>query len=101
MKHAGAAAFEALSDLLDGLRTRTALIERRPGIFYVGGKAFLHFHEDPGGLFADLRLGSDWQRFPVNSPDQRAELLAVIDGTPFRRSFPCSGPTSKCSKITR
>jgi hypothetical protein len=85
MKHAGTAAFGALSDLLESLRSRTALIERRPGIFYVSGKAFLHFHEDPAGLFADLRLGSDWQRFPVNSPDERAVLLAVIDGAQFRR----------------
>jgi len=85
MKHAGAAAFEALSDLLKSLRSRTALIERRPGIFYVSGKAFLHFHEDPAGLFADLRLANDWHRFAVNSPGERAELLAVIDGTQFRR----------------
>jgi hypothetical protein len=85
MKHAGTVAFGALRDLLQSLRTRTALVERRPGICYVSGKAFLHFHEDPAGLFADLRLGSDWQRFPVNSPGERAELLAVIDGTQFRR----------------
>ena len=65
--------------MLERLRTRTALAERRPGIFYVGGKAFLHFHDNPAGLFADLRLGGDWQRFPVNSSDERAELLAVID----------------------
>ena len=99
MKHAGAAALEALSDLLDRLRSRTALVERRPGIFYVSGKAFLHFHEDPAGLFADLRLAGDWQRFPVNSPGERAELLAVIDRTQFRRSITGSGPTSKCSKM--
>jgi hypothetical protein len=85
VKHAGTAAFAALSDLLQSLRTRTALVERRPGIFYVSGRAFLHFHEDPAGLFADLRLGSDWQRFPVNSPDERAELLTIIDRTRFRR----------------
>ena len=85
MKHAGATALETLSDLLESLRTRTALIERRPGIFYVSGRAFLHFHEDPAGLFADLRLANDWHRFPVNSPGERAELLAVIDGTQFCR----------------
>jgi hypothetical protein len=83
MKHAGAETLEALSDLLQSLRTRTALVERRPGIFYVKGKAYLHFHEDPAGLFADLRLGGDWQRFPVNSAGECAELLAVIDGTQF------------------
>jgi hypothetical protein len=85
MKHAGAGALEALSDLLESLRSRTALVERRPGIFYVSGKAFLHFHEDPAGLFADLRLGSDWRRFPVKRPDERAELLAIIDRTQLRR----------------
>jgi hypothetical protein len=83
MRHAGVTALEALSDLLRSLRNRTALCERRPGIFYVKGKAFLHFHEDPGGLFADLRLGGDWQRFPVNSPEERAGLLAVIDRNQF------------------
>jgi len=62
-----------------------ALVEKRPGIFYVSGKAFLHFHEDPAGLFADLRLGGDWQRFPVNSPEEQAALLAAIDQARFRR----------------
>jgi hypothetical protein len=85
MKHAGATSLETLSDLLANLRRRTALVERRPGIFYVSGRAFLHFHEDPAGLFADLRLASDWLRFPVNTPDERAEVLAVIDRTQFRR----------------
>jgi len=85
MRHAGANALGALSDLLQSLRTRTALVERRPGIFYVGGKAFLHFHEDPAGFFADLRIGNDWQRSPVNNPDERAELLAVIDRTQSHR----------------
>ena len=84
MRHAGEKALEALSDLLQSVRTRAALVERRPGSFYIGGKAFLHFHEDPVGLFADLRLGGEWRRFPVNSPGERAQLLTAIDRTaPF------------------
>jgi hypothetical protein len=71
MKHAGRGAVEALNDLLTSLRTRTDLVERRPGIFYARGRAFLHFHEDRVGLFADLRDRGDWQRFPVNCPDER------------------------------
>ena len=47
----------------------------------MGGRAFLHFHEDPAGRFADLRLDGDWRRFRVNSPAERAQLLATIDGT--------------------
>jgi hypothetical protein len=79
MKHAGRGALEALGDLLVNLRARTGLVEKRPGIFYVKGRAYLHFHEDRVGLFADLRQGGDWQRFPVNSSDERAKLLEIID----------------------
>jgi hypothetical protein len=79
VKHAGTGALEALGDLLESLRTRAGLVERRPGIFYLKGRAFLHFHEDRAGLFADLRHGSDWQRLPVNSSDERAKLLALVD----------------------
>ena len=85
MRHAGAATLGALSDLLARLRTHPALVEKRPGIFYTRGKAFLHFHEDQAGFFADLRLGGEWQRLPVSSPQEQAELLAVIVGAHLHR----------------
>jgi hypothetical protein len=84
VKHAGAGALDALSDLLETLRTRAVLVEKRPGIFYLKGSAFLHFHEDRAGLFADLRQGGDWQRLPVNSSDERAEVLALVDRSTVR-----------------
>jgi hypothetical protein len=86
MKHAGVDALAQLSELLQKLRNRTGLVERRPGIFYVKGKAFLHFHEDRAGLFADLRQRSDWLRLPVNDPGDQAKLLAAIDQTLEPRS---------------
>ena len=43
MKHAGAGALESLGEVLESLRRRTPLVEKRTGIFYVRGKAFLHF----------------------------------------------------------
>ena len=81
MKHAGAEALGVLSELLQKLRNRTSLVERKPGVFYVKGRAFLHFHEDRAGLFADLRNGSDWLRLAVNNHDDRARLLAAVDRT--------------------
>jgi hypothetical protein len=84
VKHAGAGALDALSDLLETLRTRAVLVEKRPGIFYLKGKAFLHFHEDRAGLFADLRQGGDWRRLPVNSSDERSEVLALVDRSTVR-----------------
>lgn len=79
MKHADAAALAALSDLVESLRRRPVLVEKRLGIFYAKGRAFLHFHKDPAGLFADMRDGDHWQRFPVNHPDECARLLAAVD----------------------
>ena len=79
MKHAGAGALQSLSEVLESLRRRTALVEKRPGIFYVRGKAFLHFHEDRAGIFADVRDHGNWRRFPVNSVAECATLLAAVD----------------------
>ena len=81
MKHAGAETLAVLSELLQKLRNRTSLVERKPGIFYAKGRAFLHFHEDRAGLFADLRHGSDWLRLAVNDHDDRERLLAAVDRT--------------------
>jgi hypothetical protein len=79
VKHADAAALAALSDLIENLRRRSVLVEKRLGIFYTKGRAFLHFHKDPAGFFADMRDGDDWQRFPVNHPDECARLLTAVD----------------------
>ena len=79
MKHAGAEAIGQLGPLLDELRKRELVRERRPGIFYLKSRAFLHFHEDPKGLFADVKFAADFSRFPVNTQNQRDKLLARID----------------------
>ena len=81
MKHADVRALEAVSHLIENLRRRSDLVEKRLGIFYTKGRAFLHFHKDPTGLFADLREAGEWQRFPVNDPDECARLLAAVDRT--------------------
>jgi hypothetical protein len=78
VKHAGPAALDALAELIAAVRAR-GLKEARPGIFYRKGKAWLHFHEDRAGLFADLRADAEWDRYRVSEPEERAHLLALID----------------------
>jgi hypothetical protein len=78
MRHAGPAALDALEELLTKVRSR-GLKETARGVFYRKGRAWLHFHEDPAGLFADVRARDDWERFRVSEPAERAELLAFID----------------------
>ena len=80
MKHAGQVALDALEDLLDRIRTVPGLKEKQRGIFYRKSSAFLHFHEDPAGLFADLRGADDFERFAVNTRAQRQALLAALRG---------------------
>jgi hypothetical protein len=59
---------------------RELLVEKRPGTFYLRSKAFIHFHEDPAGLFADVRLdGIDFARHRVSTRREQGNLLRLID----------------------
>ena len=78
MKHAGARALDDLEPLLEVLRGMAALREKSRGTFYRGSKAFLHFHEDPAGLFADVRLADDFERLRVTTQKERQALLRRV-----------------------
>src|SRR5579862_7725687 len=81
MRHAGPEAIATLGDLLAAIRAR-GVKEPRPGIFYRKGKAWLHFHEDAAGLFADLRVSGAWERLRVSEPEEQASLLALLETGP-------------------
>lgn len=81
MRHAGSDALDGLEPLLRDLRAVPGLLERSRGVFYRGSRAFLHFHEDPAGVYADLRTADVFERFPVNSDDERARLLGLVTGS--------------------
>ncbi len=80
MKHAGPQALGALEPLLAALRQEDGVREKTRGVFYRRGNAWLHFHEDPSGLYADLRAqeGADFERLKVNDEPARAALLARV-----------------------
>jgi hypothetical protein len=79
MKHAGPASLERLAPLLVELRTLPGLVERKPGTFYLRSQAFLHFHEDPAGLFVDVKLDlASFTRQPVNNREEEQALLAAV-----------------------
>jgi hypothetical protein len=81
MRHITAEELDRLEDLLVSLRELDGLREKKRGVFYRKSKAFLHFHEDPAGLFADVRLdGVTFDRYAVSSKKDQRELLARIRG---------------------
>ena len=90
MKHAGAAALDQLEDLLAKLRAQP-LKEPKRGTFYRDGSAFLHFHEDPEGMFADLKLGGEFERFRVSTRKEQAELLRRVASELAAQAAPSRG----------
>ena len=79
MKHAGANTLAALEPLLLRVREHAALAERTPGSFYRKSKAYLHFHEDPSGIYADVKLsGTEFTRVRVATAQDQEHLLSLI-----------------------
>ena len=75
------ATLDRIAPLLEVLRAHPALREVRPTEFELDGREFLHFHDDPDGVVADVRLAEGRVSMPVSSSSEQAELLDRIDHT--------------------
>ena len=74
MAHAGPEALANLQAVIRQLRAIPQVREKQAGIFYLVGQAFVHFHDDGGKLFGDLKKasGMGFDRYAVDTPpDQR------------------------------
>ena len=80
MRHARGDALDDLEPLLAQLRAIDGLREKSRGVFYRGSVAWLHFHEDPAGLFADVKVDGTFQRLPVNTAAERKRLVQAARG---------------------
>ena len=78
MKHAGREALDSLEPLLCLLREVPGLREKSRGTFYRSSRAFMHFHEDPSGLFADLRLDTEFERIRVTTAEEQRRLMRSV-----------------------
>jgi hypothetical protein len=80
MRHARDDDLDQLDALLNRLRGLPGLSERSRGVFYRRSRAYLHFHQDPAGLFADVRTqeAPDFTRHDVTSDEQQAALFDIV-----------------------
>ena len=78
MRHATQADLDCLEELLADLRTLPQLRERKRGYFSRGAHAFLHFHEDQGDFYVDVKFHQTFQRMKVATRDEQTEFLAHV-----------------------
>ena len=71
-----------LSGLLDEVRGWSGVVERKPGVFYVGRDPFLHFHLLAGGRRrGDVKGRTGWSQIDLPRPVSAARCAA------FRREL--------------
>ena len=78
MKHAGSAALDRIEPMLREIRAMPGLVEKKRGTFYRRSRAFLHFHEDPAGIYADVRVADEFQRVRVETAAERDAFVTQI-----------------------
>lgn len=77
MARADASALQALLPLLRQLREIKGVQEKSPGTFYARRDAFVHFHDEAGVLYADLKRpgGTGFDRFALATPAEQRKLV--------------------------
>jgi hypothetical protein len=80
MRHATPPTLDTIEDLLERIRQHPELRERKRGAFYRKSAGFLNFHEDPAGLFADVKTSAkSFERFKVDTAEEREAMLAAVE----------------------
>jgi hypothetical protein len=76
VRHARDQDLDRVEGLLAQLRTLPGIVEKKRGVFYRGRRGFLHFHEDPRGMFCDI--SDPDERIDVTGPAGQAALMAGV-----------------------
>ena len=76
MRHARDEDLDRIEPLLEAVRAASGgvLKEKKRGCFYFKSRGFLHFHEDPKGMFADI----EDDRIQVDDPAGAAAVVARV-----------------------
>jgi hypothetical protein len=78
MRHATQQDLDRLEQLLAELRRLPELRERKRGYFSRASHAFLHFHEDAGELYVDVKLGDRFERMRVSTATEQSDFLSRV-----------------------
>jgi hypothetical protein len=78
VRHATEQDLDQLEAVLVELRELPSLRERKRGYFSRGSAAFLHFHEDAGAFYVDVKIGGKFQRMRITTAGEQAEFLSEV-----------------------
>lgn len=79
MRHAQPSDLGPLEPTLVQLRSFDALVERKPGTFYLKSRGFLHFHVDGSDFYADVKLnGAEFERVRATTKAEQRALVAAV-----------------------
>jgi hypothetical protein len=68
-----------LDDVFNEVRTWGRIIEKKPGVFYVGSQPFLHFHLLQGGRRrADIKGSIEWIQIDLPHPISATRRQALL-----------------------
>ena len=68
------------TELVEALRAIDGLddVGRDPPNFHFCGRPFLHFHDQEGRIYADVRFEHDFEPVWASTPAERSELLGRV-----------------------
>jgi hypothetical protein len=78
VRHATQEDLDRLEAVLAELRRLPQLRERKRGYFSRESGAFLHFHEDAGDLYVDVKLDSKFQRMRITSRSEQVHFVSQV-----------------------
>jgi N-acetylglutamate synthase-like GNAT family acetyltransferase len=77
VRHARDEDLDRIEQLLEEIRKLPGLTERKRGTFYRRSDAFLHFHEDPAGMFGDLKVNGTFVRYRVSTGNEQKKFVTT------------------------
>jgi hypothetical protein len=54
------------------------LVEKANGAFYQRRVGILHFHEDDGGVYADVKVRGEWQRVQIDRAEGKRRVIELL-----------------------
>jgi hypothetical protein len=99
MAHCPPELLRDLAGLFGVVRTWPGIVEKKPGVFYVHQRPFLHFHLVAGRRQADVKGRTDWVQVDLPRPATAARRRALL--RELRQRYADAAPAAEAGQRVR